>query len=69
MMARTRRLAIAAGTLAGAMLVAEPGVRTTRQLNAAQWQLHWGSEFNYCEGCCGAGFCCTVGYPCKIIIE
>lgn len=69
MRTRIRKLVTAAGALAGAMLVLEPGVNATQQLDAAQWQLYWGSEYNYCEGCCGVGFCCNIGRECIIIID
>ena len=60
-----RKMFAAAFALAGALIFAEPGVRTSQQAAADQWQKYWGSQYDYCEGCCGVGFCCTISLDCK----
>ncbi|HEX5869348.1 MAG TPA: hypothetical protein VFY65_02970 [Longimicrobium sp.] len=68
MMARFCRLIAASCVLAASMLVFEPGLRPGQRLDAASWQLYWGSEYNYCEGCCGSGFCCNISHECMVIV-
>ncbi|MCA1791505.1 MAG: hypothetical protein LC667_17150 [Thioalkalivibrio sp.] len=58
-----------AGLLATGVLLAEPVIRANQTVDAASWQLHFGNEFNYCEGCCNLSFCCGIGFPCIIIID
>ena len=65
MNARSRKMFAAAFALAGAMLFAEPGVRSSQQASAYQWQLFWGSQYDYCEGCCGMGLCCNLSVDCR----
>lgn len=59
----------AAGLLAAGALLAEPLVRPHQNADAAAWQLHFGSEYNTCEGCCQLSFCCGINFPCAIIID
>jgi hypothetical protein len=67
----TRRCAAGAtaGLLATGVLLAEPLVRPHQRVEAAAWQLYFGSEYNTCQGCCRLSFCCAVNFPCEVVIE
>ncbi|HEU0014134.1 MAG TPA: hypothetical protein VFQ45_10645 [Longimicrobium sp.] len=54
--------ALAAGTLAGGMLLAQPAVSGSQQAEASKMQFYITSvEPGYgCAGCCTTGYCCDV---------
>lgn len=65
-----RKTALTAGAAAAAFILvfAEPMVRPQREAAADAWQLHYGSQYDYCESCCTLSFCCQLGDRCRRIV-